>query len=56
MSTRGSYHWLVFKHLIGKRNPSDCLNKNLPAPGLKPFTDALMEKLLNEMSPTEHGA
>jgi len=55
--------WVIFKHLAGKLNPSDCLTKNLSAIELNPFTNALMvqdgdvlEKLLSEMLPTEHGA
>jgi len=34
--------WVVFKHIAGKLNLSDCLTKNLSAPKLTPFTNVLM--------------
>jgi len=36
-------HWLSFKHLAGKFNPSDFLTKNLSAVDFNPFIEILMK-------------
>jgi len=35
--------WLVFKHLLGRYNPSDGLTKNLSAVEITPFVEILMK-------------